>query len=332
MNSTNSPHTYLHQKSAVWKHRLGALILIGGLVASSVGPAALGVDAARRRGNADLLQLLSNPAPIAITDNTMSPPSTIEVSGFESEIQDVNVRLNVYSHTQPADVDVLLVGPQGQTAMIMSDVAGASKAENDSLILDDQAEKSLPRQDDLTSGKFKPTNYEFTNEPDKFAPHPRIPSPLPSNSSLSIFNGTDPNGTWTLFVVDADDDAADFSGTIAGGWQLDITSVNVAPRTQPDTYQARAGQTLTVPASGVLQNDRDPDKDNFIAVLQKEPAKGLVTLQDDGSFTYRTTKKKAKGTDKFTYIARDETGLEATETVTIQITGKAGKKHKKRGR
>jgi VCBS repeat-containing protein len=214
----------------------------------------------------------------------------------------------------------------------MSDVAAASKAENDSLILDDQAEKSLPRQDDLTSGKFKPTNYEFTNEPDKFAPHPRIPSPLPSNSSLSIFNGTDPNGTWTLFVVDDDDDAANFSGSIAGGWQLDITSVNVAPRTKPDTYQVQAGQTLTVPARGVLQNDRDPDGDPFIAVLQSEPAQGLVTLQDDGSFTYRTTKKKARGTDTFTYIARDETGLESTETVSIQITGKIAKKHKKRRR
>ena len=55
-----------------------------------------------------------------------------------------------------------------------------------------------------------------------------------------------------------------------------------------------------------------------------------MTLQDDGSFTYRTTKKKPRGTDTFTYVARDETGLETTETVTIQIAGKAGKKHKKR--
>ncbi len=86
------------------------------------------------------------------------------------------------------------------------------------------------------------------------------------------------------------------------------------------------------PARGVLDNDRDPDKDNFVAVLQREPTKGVVTLQDDGSFTYRTTKKKAKGTDTFTYVARDDTGLEATETVSIQIAGKAGKKHKKRGR
>ena len=330
MYSTHSVSTEEHR--APWKHRLGAMLLVGGLVASSFGSATLGVDAARHRGNADLLKLLANPSPIAITDNTMSPPSTIEVSGFESEIQDVNVRLNVYSHTQPADVDVLLVGPQGQTAMIMSDVAAASTASLDSLILDDQAANSLPKQDDLTSGTFKPTNYEFTSQPDRFPPNPRIPSPLPSNSSLSVFNGTDPNGTWTLFVVDADDDAADYSGTIAGGWQLDITSVNVAPRTKPDSYQVRAGQVLNVPARGVLQNDRDPDEDQFVAVLQSEPAQGVVTLQEDGAFTYRTTKKKAKGTDSFTYVARDETGLESTETVSIQITGKATKKHKKHRR
>jgi VCBS repeat-containing protein len=322
----------MQQKRAVWTHRLGALLLIGGLVASSLGPAAIGVDGAKRRGNADLVKLLANPAPIAITDNTTSPPSTIEVSGFESEIEDVNVRLNVYSHTQPADVDVLLVGPQGQTAMIMSDVAGASKAERDSLILDDQAAMQLPRQDDLTSGVFKPTNYEFASLPDKFAPNPRIPSPLPSNSSLSIFNGTDPNGTWTLFVVDADDDATDFSGVIAGGWQLDITSVNAAPRTQPDTYQVRADQVLTVPALGVLKNDRDPDNDEISAVLQTEPRQGEVTLQPDGSFTYSPTNKTARVTDTFTYAAQDTTGLQSMETVTIEISGvdiKKNNKHKK---
>jgi VCBS repeat-containing protein len=330
MDSTNSAR--IHQKSAVWKHRFGALLLVGGIVAGSLGPAALSVDAAKHRGSANLLQLLANPAPITISDNTTSRPSTIEVSGFETEIQDVNVRLNIYSHNQPADVDVLLVGPQGQTAMIMSDVAGASKASNDSLILDDQAATQLPRNDDLTSGTFQPTNYEFTSQPDKFAPDPRIPSPLPSNSSLSIFNGTNPNGTWTLFVVDADDDTPDTAGTIAGGWQLDITSVNGAPRTKPDTYQARAGEFLTVPARGVLQNDRDPDNDEITAVLQTEPAKGELTLQPDGSFTYRTASKKAKGTDAFTYAAQDATGLQSVETVTIQLVGKAGKKHKKHGR
>jgi VCBS repeat-containing protein len=316
-------------RSTSWNTRVGALVLATTLLAGSFGPTAMGTDAAKGRGSGKKVQQFTNATPIAITDNTTSTPSTIEVQGFETGIIDVNVSLNTYSHTQPADVDVLLVGPQGQTALIMSDVAGASTAANDSLVLDDQAAIMLPRQNDLTSGVFQPTNYEFTSVPDSFAPDPRIPSPLPSNASLAIFNGTNPNGTWTLFVDDADDDTQDTSGSIAGGWSLNITTANGAPRAQPDTFQARAGQTLTVPASGVLQNDRDPDDEPLTAGLEDEPTKGQVTLQPDGSFIYQTN-RKAKGTDSFTYFAQDPAGLQTFENVTIQIKGKKHKKKHKR--
>jgi VCBS repeat-containing protein len=316
-----------NRERGFWKRRLGVLLLISALLAGGLGPAVLGVDAASQRASGKKFQLFANAAPIAISDNATTP-STIEVRGFETTIVDVNVRLNNYSHSQPSDVDVLLVGPQGQTALIMSDVASASKAANDSLVLDDQAATPLPKQDDLTSGVFQPTNYDFTTDQDSFAPNPRIPSPLPSNVSLAIFNDTDPNGTWTLFVDDDDDDTPDTTGAIAGGWQLDITTINGAPRTQPDSFRARAGQTLTVPANGVLQNDRDPDDDALTAVLEGQPTKGQVTLQSDGSFTYRA-KKKAKGTDRFTYLAEDATGLQALETVSIQIKGKKHKKGKR---
>jgi hypothetical protein len=40
--------------------------------------------------------------------------------------------------------------------------------------------------------------------------------------SLSAFNHEDPNGEWKLYVVD---DQGGTSGSIAGGWSLDITSV-----------------------------------------------------------------------------------------------------------
>ena len=40
------------------------------------------------------------------------------------------------------------------------------------------------------------------------------------SASLSVFNNTNPNGTWSLFVVD---DAAQDSGTIAAGWTLEFT-------------------------------------------------------------------------------------------------------------
>jgi VCBS repeat-containing protein len=299
---------------------LAAAVLIGGL-----GTGTPGTDAARNRAGARKVQSFSNGARIAITDNTTSTPSTIEVSGFETQISDVNVSLNLYTHPQPADVDVLLVGPQGQTAMIMSDVAGASTAANDSLVLDDQAANQLPTQNDLVSGQFQPTNYEFTNVPDRFAPHPRIPTPLSSGSSLSVFNGTNPNGTWTLFVVDSDNDTVDTNGAIAQGWGLAITTASGVPKTESDQYQAQAGKLLTVPAAGVLENDRDPDGDALSVTLVGEAGKGTVELQADGSFTYRAD-KKAKGKDSFTYLVRDTTGLTALDTVTIQIKGKKKRK------
>ncbi|MCA9863439.1 MAG: Ig-like domain-containing protein [Thermomicrobiales bacterium] len=314
-------------RSTMWRARASALALTGTLLLAGAGPWALPTVSAKPRSSASLIQQFANATPIAITDNRTSTPSTITVSGLDTPIADINVSLNVYSHTQPADVDVLLVGPQGQTALIMSDVAAASRAENDSLLLDDQAGPQLPSQDDLTSGPFQPTNYDFSSQPDSFAPDPRIPSPLPSGSALAVFNGTNANGTWTLFVDDADDDTPDSSGSIAAGWSLTITTANGVPRTGADSFATQAGKTLTIPAAGVLANDTDPDGDALTAILAGEPGRGTVTLAPDGSFSYRAN-RKAKGTDTFTYLAQDATGLTALETVTIQIKGKK-KKHKR---
>src|SRR5262249_54169222 len=145
-----------------------------------------------------------------------------------------------------------------------------------------------------------------------------------SGSALAVFNGTNANGTWTLFISEQDNLPVE-TGSLAAGWTLRITTANGVPTTAPDTFQAQAGQSLDAPAAGVLQNDSDPDGDVLHAVLAGEPRKGSVELQADGSFTYRAN-KKAKGPDSFTYLAQDTTGLSALETVTIQIKGK---KHKK---
>jgi subtilisin-like proprotein convertase family protein len=311
-----------------WRTRAGLAAMALAVLTAGLGPGAAGVDAARNRVTPRQAQSFGNGTPITITDNTTSTPSAITVSGMNGTVASVVVGLNVFSHSQPADVDILLVGPQGQTATILSDVAGASKAENDSLLLSDAAAQQLPRQDDLTSGKFQPTNYEFTNDPDKFAPHPRIPTPLPSGSALAVFNGTNPNGEWLLFVDDSDDDATDTFGSLAQGWSLNITTANGVPVTSSDRFEVQAGKTLTVPAAGVLDNDSDPDGDTLTAILSGSPRKGTVDFQPDGSFVYKA-KKKAKGSDSFTYLVKDPTGLTALDTVTIQIKGK---KHKKKGR
>jgi subtilisin-like proprotein convertase family protein len=158
----------------------------------------------------------SNTAGIAIADSgTAAPyPSNITVA-LGGTITKVTVRLNNLSHTFPSDIDVLLVGPGGQNAIIMSDVGGSDDVSGITLALDDAAANSLPSTL-LTTGTFKPTN---AGAGDTFPG----PAPAPAGgSALSIFNGTNPSGTWSLYVVD---DASIDSGNI-GGWELIISTTN----------------------------------------------------------------------------------------------------------
>ncbi len=64
---------------------------------------------------------------------------------------------------------------------------------------------------------------------------------------------------------------------------------------------------------------RDPEGEKLTYSLVRQPKRGEVTLNDDGSFTY-TPKKNKVGVDSFTYTAADPAGNVSREaTVTIQI-------------
>jgi len=67
---------------------------------------------------------------------------------------------------------------------------------------------------------------------------------------------------------------------------MQVAPINLGPTAVDDGYDARQGQTLTVPASGVLANDPDPNGDALTATLMTPPTKGTVSLHGDGSFTY----------------------------------------------
>ena len=162
-----------------------------------------------------------NVAKITMNDASIASPypSTITISGMETSITDLNVQLFGFGHTWPEDADLLLVGPQGQNLLLLSDVGGGNPGvSNLNLILDDNAAQSLPAGSAFASGTYKPTNYEGAEN---------LPSPAPSSSgatTLAAFNGTDPNGTWSLYVVD---DTAGDAGAINGGWCLNVTTASM---------------------------------------------------------------------------------------------------------
>jgi subtilisin-like proprotein convertase family protein len=178
----------------------------------------------------------SNSNPINILDNApASPyPSTINVSNVAGLIDKVSVKLVNMNHTFTSDIDVLLVGPNGQTATIMSDVGGGGDLINTTITLDDAASTPLPANTQILTGTYQPTNLQGND------PFP-APAPAPSGSaSLSVFNRTNPNGAWRLFVVD---DVATDSGNIAGGWELTITIANQFQNSNSITFADNGAAT-----------------------------------------------------------------------------------------
>jgi subtilisin-like proprotein convertase family protein len=147
-------------------------------------------------------------------------PSRILASGLRNTLTKVTVSLLDVSHGFGGDVEVLLVGPGGQSLVVVSD-AGTAAVSDVTLVLDDGAAAPLPLAGSwagaATTVTVIPTNYAEL-APDAFP----APAPSPSNATtLATFNGTDPNGTWSLYVID---DSDPDPGSIGGGWCLSLAA------------------------------------------------------------------------------------------------------------
>jgi subtilisin-like proprotein convertase family protein len=174
----------------------------------------------------------SNTNFIAINDSGNPPtkaspyPSTNFVNGLAGQVvTKATITLQGFSHTFPSDVSILLVGPQGQSAILMANAGGQDKysVTNLTLTFDSDATNPLPVFTSLTNGIFMPANgylnFGFSHLPFDFPP-PAPPGNSNSASALSVFKNTDPSGTWNLFIVD---DVAGDSGAISNGWSLNLS-------------------------------------------------------------------------------------------------------------
>ncbi|MGA1870349.1 MAG: DUF2341 domain-containing protein [bacterium] len=140
-------------------------------------------------------------------------PSTITVPAMAGAVTKVTVTIEGLSHTYPDDIDMLLVGPGNQRVMLMSDMGGGVDIVNFTLTFDDSAVDDIPGNS-IASGTYKPCTAAQT---DPMAPAP----PSPYSTLLSVFNGIDPQGVWSLYIMD--DDFGD-AGSVTG-WSLTLTGV-----------------------------------------------------------------------------------------------------------
>ncbi|NDJ62750.1 MAG: hypothetical protein GYB67_16630 [Chloroflexi bacterium] len=142
-------------------------------------------------------------------------PATVDVTGRTGTITDVDVVVNGVTHSRPDDLDMLVVSPGGQAAVLASDACGESDIVNRTWTFDDEAALPLPDATLCSSGSFRPADYE----PGENYP---FPAPLGTHSAnLAVFDGIDPNGTWQLFIVD---DLVNETGFVVTDWQVNITT------------------------------------------------------------------------------------------------------------
>jgi VCBS repeat-containing protein len=106
---------------------------------------------------------------------------------------------------------------------------------------------------------------------------------------------------------------------------LTVNHVNQPPVAVNNAYTVAKNGTLSVAAPGILGNDTDPDGNALKAVLVQNVSHGTLTLNANGSFTYKP-KKNFTGTDQFTYRASDGSLQSNVATITLTVS-KSGAAH-----
>ncbi len=175
-------------------------------------------------------------------------PSAIEVSDLTGVVTDVDVTLTGFTHGFADDLDVLLVGPTGESALLMEGVGGTSPVSGLTVTIDDDGPAMTPDAQ-LTSGTFRPSSLTG----DGFGFEGPTPAPAPPHgTALSVFDGTDPNGTWELYVFD---DGDRDRGQITSGWTLDLELGDATGATAPT---APTGPTRRTSSSRTTSRIRPP--------------------------------------------------------------------------
>lgn len=178
--------------------------------------------------------------------------STINVSGQPNVLTDVNVALNLYFTDHfAADTEVLLQGPTGIRVKLMSDTGGTGDLLTGlALNFDDAAPSAIAVDaNPLTSGTYRPTDVD-NGDPVGGVDNEGLEGasfPVATATTLAAFNGTNPNGTWTLFF--GDDVSGDSVG-VNGGWSLGLNPDAALCAGVPATIVGTAGPDLIYGTTG----------------------------------------------------------------------------------
>ncbi|MFN0277103.1 MAG: M36 family metallopeptidase [Pyrinomonadaceae bacterium] len=229
----------------------------------------------------DTATSFQNQTPIVIDQGgPASPyPANITVSNGPTIIGSMRVTLYDLSATVPESVAFLLVSPGNRQFILLAGAGGLNPGGPATLNFIDTAGQVVPDNGPLTTGDFEPTSWATVGPFP--APAPQGPYNFPGSTVGGSgtqtlggnFNGTNSNGTWSLFVTDAGTFAtAGTLGNVAGGWGLEFTASTAA-----QAYVS--GRVLTAGGQGI-RNARVVITGNSLV----EPR--IVTTGSFGYFTF----------------------------------------------
>ncbi|HRG16814.1 MAG TPA: proprotein convertase P-domain-containing protein [Pseudomonadota bacterium] len=150
----------------------------------------------------------SNATPTTIND-VATNTSTITVSGAGTSLTALDLTTAI-QHTFAADMDITLTSPAGTVVTLSTDNGAGNDNVFDGTNWDDDANPA--GQVPYTTNNGVATDNAYVNL--------TAATPLVVEEALSAFMGEDPNGVWTLTIVD---DLTGDTGTL-NSWSLDVTT------------------------------------------------------------------------------------------------------------
>jgi subtilisin-like proprotein convertase family protein len=207
-----------------------------------------------RNGNGELEEgveeIESDDVPAPILDLSVTE-STLTVTGLPDSIVDIDVSLDI-THTYDGDLEITLISPSGRRVTLVANVGGSGE-DFTGTVFDDEAADDIDDGVPPFGGVFRP------------------------QQALSLFDGEDPNGTWTLEV---DDQTGVDEGSL-NSWSVLITTGERATVTDAegryrfDDLAAGEYHVVEVPQDGWFQSYPLPPGTHTVEVVPGQELTGV---------------------------------------------------------
>ena len=314
--------------------------------ASANGPYTVtvtGTDADANQISTTFAYDVTNPAPVANDDMTVTPVDTaITLNPIVNDVDPDGDPLTVLNVGPSTNGGTVVVNPDGtvtytppvgfmgvdtftytvddgnggqDTATVTIDVGGDPIDNPEVMPIDPQdvVDSEVITPIDLTTFITDPAAQPLTFTVDglpeglEFTPTGMITG-TPVNTASQ--GGPNDDGVYPITVTAVDPDGNVVTTT------FEITANNPEPEATDDIASTEPGEAVTI---SVLANDNDPDGDDLTVSEETPPANGTIVINDDGTITY-TPNAGFEGTDTFTYTITDSNGDTDTATVTVEVS------------